>query len=172
MRQVLRKLSVIEKARVYVNAALSGLNSFASVFKVSVGEVEIGVAPTPGSADGGNLEFDLTEMFILIGKAARAAQRGWVSLIDEVRYHKEDELAAIIAAVHRVSQKISRSLSLPPACLKSQYWRGTLNRILSGFLIIRVLAHLALLLRIPPFAILLKMRALKFSTRHFPKLLK
>ncbi len=105
MRQVLRKLSVIEKARVYTNAALSGLRNFASVFKVYVGDVEIGVASTPGSADSGNLEFDLTEMFILIGKAAQAAGRGWVLLIDEVQYLKEEELAAIIVAVHRVSQK-------------------------------------------------------------------
>lgn len=105
MRQVLRKLSAIEKTRVYTNAALSGLRNFASVFKVSVGDVEIGVASTPGSADSGNLEFDLTEMFILIGKAAQAAQRGWVLLIDEVQYLKEEELAAIIVAVHRVSQK-------------------------------------------------------------------
>ncbi|MBL1438102.1 MAG: ATP-binding protein [Rhodobacteraceae bacterium] len=105
MRQVLRKLSTIEKARVYANAALSGLRNFASAFKVSVGEVEIGVASTPGSADSGNLEFDLTEMFILIGKTAQAAQRGWVLLIDEVQYLKEEELAAIIVAVHRVSQK-------------------------------------------------------------------
>ena len=105
MKQVLRKLSSVEAARAAVNAALSGLRNFASVFKVAVGEVEIGVEPTPGSADSGDLELDLTEMFELIGQAARDAGRGWTLLVDEVQYLSERDLAAIIVAVHRVSQK-------------------------------------------------------------------
>ncbi|MDE2792158.1 MAG: ATP-binding protein [Paracoccaceae bacterium] len=105
MRQVLRKLSNVEAARVAVNSALSGLRNFASVFKVSVGELEIGVEPTPGSADTGNLELDLTEMFELIGRAAKDAGRGWVLLVDEVQYLEEKDLAAVIVAVHRISQK-------------------------------------------------------------------
>lgn len=105
MRQVLRKLSNVEAARVAVNSALSGLRNFASVFKVSVGELEIGVEPTPGSADTGDLELDLTEMFELIGRAAKDAGRGWVLLVDEVQYLEEKDLAAVIVAVHRISQK-------------------------------------------------------------------
>ncbi|MBL4766381.1 MAG: ATP-binding protein [Rhodobacteraceae bacterium] len=105
MRQVLRKLSSIEGARIAANAALSGLRNFASVFHIAVGGVEIGVEPTPGSADSGDLEFDLTEMFILIGEAAKLAGRGWALLIDEVQYLKNEELAAIIVAVHRIGQK-------------------------------------------------------------------
>ncbi len=105
MRQVLRRLSTIEAARAAANMALSGLRNFASVFKISAGAVEIGVEPTLGSVDSGNLEFDLTEMFVLIGKAAKAAGRGWALLIDEVQYLEKEELAAIIVAVHRISQK-------------------------------------------------------------------
>jgi hypothetical protein len=105
MRQVLRKLSISEAAKSAVNAALSGLRNFASVFKISVAEVELGVAPSPGTADSGDLEFDLTEMFELIGNAAKAAGRGWALLIDEVQYLEEKELGAIIVAVHRISQR-------------------------------------------------------------------
>ncbi len=105
MKQVLRKLSNVEAARAAVNSALSGLRNFASVFKVAAGEVEIGVEPTPGSADSGDLELDLTEMFELIGQAARDAGRGWALLEDEIHYLSERDLAAIIVAVHRVSQK-------------------------------------------------------------------
>lgn len=105
MKQVLRKLSNVEAARAAVNSALSGLRNFASVFKVAVGEVEIGVEPTPGSADSGDLELDLTEMFELIGRAARDAGRGWALLVDEVQYLSERDLAALIVAVHRVSQR-------------------------------------------------------------------
>ena len=105
MRQILRKLSTVESARIAANMALSGLRNFASVFKISVGDIEIGVEPTPGSADSGNLEFDLTEMFELIGNAARAARRGWALLVDEIQYLSEEELAAIIVSIHRISQK-------------------------------------------------------------------
>lgn len=105
MRQILRKLSVLENARVAANVALSGLRNFASVFKIAVGDVEISAEPTPGSADSGDLEFDLTQMFELIGKAAKSANRGWALLIDEVQYLKDEELAAIIVSVHRVNQR-------------------------------------------------------------------
>jgi hypothetical protein len=105
MRQVIRKLSTVQAARAAVNAALGGLSNLASVFKIKLGEIEIGVEPTPGSVDSGNLEFDLTEMFELTGKAAKAAGRGWTLLIDEVQYLADEELAAIIVAVHRIGQK-------------------------------------------------------------------
>ena len=105
MKQVLRKLSTADAARVAVNSALSGLRNFASVFKVAVGEVEIGVEPSPGSADSGDLELDLTEMFVLIGRAAKDAGRGWALFVDDVQYLAKRDLAAIIVAVHRVAQK-------------------------------------------------------------------
>jgi len=105
MRQVLRKLSGIENAKILANQALAGLRNFASVFKVSIGDVEIGIEGSEGVADSGNLEIDLTEIFGLIGKAAQAAGKGWALLIDEVQYLKNDELAAIIVSVHRISQK-------------------------------------------------------------------
>lgn len=104
MRKVLQRLSVIEVAKAAANKALAGLRNFASVFKVKVNEIEIAVDPAVGTADSGILEQDLTEMFELIGNAAKLASQGWLLLIDEVQYLKEDELSAIIVAVHRTSQ--------------------------------------------------------------------
>lgn len=105
MRQVLRKLSIIEKARVQVNEALSALRNFASIFKISYGDFEIGIDPTPGMADSGNIEYDLIDMFLSIGNAAKKAEKGWALFIDEVQYLKENELAALIVSIHRISQK-------------------------------------------------------------------
>ncbi|WP_461429324.1 ATP-binding protein [Gymnodinialimonas sp.] len=105
MRQVLRKLSAAEGAKQLAVGGLRALRGFASVFKISAGAVEIGVEPEPGVADSGNLEIDLAEMFEAIGRAAKAAGRGWALLIDEVQYLQEEELAAIIVAVHRMSQR-------------------------------------------------------------------
>jgi AAA ATPase domain len=105
MRQALRKLSAIEGAKAAAIIALRALRGFASVFKISLGDVEIGVEAEPGVADSGDLENDLAEMFEVIGKAAQAAGKGWALLIDEVQYLGVDELAAVIVAVHRMSQR-------------------------------------------------------------------
>lgn len=105
MQQSLRKLSMREDAKAKAYTALRALKGFASVLKIQVGDVSISVDPEPGVADSGNLEFDLAEVFVALGEAAAAANTGWCLLIDEVQYLKSDELAALIVAIHRVTQK-------------------------------------------------------------------
>jgi hypothetical protein len=70
-----------------------------------MGDFEVSVDPEPGVADSGNLEFDVTELFLKVGEAAKAAGQGWVLLIDEVQYLSPEELGALIVAIHRVNQK-------------------------------------------------------------------
>jgi hypothetical protein len=84
---------------------MRALRSFASVFKIKVGDFEVAVDPEPGVADSGNLEYDITELFLRIGEAAKASGRGWALLIDEVQYLTIEELGALIVAMHRVNQK-------------------------------------------------------------------
>lgn len=105
IHQVLRKLSLVEAARTSTHNALRALRSFASAFKISVGDFEVSVDPEPGVADSGNLEYDITEVFQKVGEAAKAAGRGWALLIDEVQYLSPDELGALIVAIHRINQK-------------------------------------------------------------------
>jgi len=105
MQQALRKLSLIESAKSKAHAAMKALRSFASAFKVKIGDLSVSVDPEPGVADSGNLEYDLPDMFVAIGQAAKAAGNGWCLLIDEVQYLKSDELAALIVAIHKVGQK-------------------------------------------------------------------
>lgn len=105
MRQILRKLSVVEAAKTTAKSAMRALRGFASAFKISLGDVELGVEPEPGVADSGYLENDLAEMFEVIGRAAQVAGKGWALFIDEVQYLEGDELAAVIVAVHRMSQR-------------------------------------------------------------------
>ncbi|QSR17076.1 ATP-binding protein [Novosphingobium sp. KA1] len=105
IHQVLRKLSLVEAARTSTHNALRALRSFASAFKISVGDFEVAVDPEPGVADSGNLEYDITELFLKVGEAAKAASRGWALLIDEVQYLSPDELGALIVAIHRINQK-------------------------------------------------------------------
>lgn len=104
MRKVMRSLSGVEAARQLAMRGLNGLRNFASIFKIEMGSVEVGVEPEPGLAETGDLQYDLPDLFILIGKAAQAAGRGWLLLIDEVQYLSEADLSALIVALHRISQ--------------------------------------------------------------------
>jgi len=104
VNQTLRKLSVIASARGKALAALRALQSFASVFKLSYGEVGLAVDPEVGIADSGDLENDLPELFVRIGEAAKAAGKAWTLLVDEVQYLESKDLAALIVAIHKINQ--------------------------------------------------------------------
>jgi hypothetical protein len=105
VHQTLRRLSLIEAAKAKSHAALRALRAFAAAFKLKIAELEIAVDAEPGVADSGNLEFDLTDLFLRVGEAAKAAGRGWTLLLDEVQYLNEMELAALIVALHKSAQK-------------------------------------------------------------------
>jgi AAA ATPase domain len=105
INQVLRKLSTSENAKAKAHQALKALRSFASTFKLSYGDASISVDPEEGVADSGDMEADLSELFIRVGEAAKAAGRAWTLLIDEVQYLRAKDLAALIVALHKVSQK-------------------------------------------------------------------
>lgn len=104
LHKLLRSLSIVEEARSRVHTAFQGLKGFASGFKVSVGDVSIAYDTKPGLVDSGQLETDLTDLFVLIGQAAESADKGWVLIIDEVQYLSQEEWAALIVALHRMNQ--------------------------------------------------------------------
>lgn len=104
MRKVMRSLSGVEAAKHLATRGLKGLRNFASIFKIEMAGVEVGVEPEPGLAETGDLQYDLPDLFTLIGKAAQAAGRGWLLLIDEVQYLSDADLSALIVALHRTSQ--------------------------------------------------------------------
>jgi AAA ATPase domain len=105
MRKVLRALSGAEAAKQIANRGLRGLRNFASIFKIEFAGLEVGVEPELGLADTGDLQYDLPDLFTVIGRAAQAAGRGWVLLIDEVQYLSDADLSALIVSLHRISQE-------------------------------------------------------------------
>lgn len=105
MRKVMRSLSGVVAAKQIANRGLKGLRSFASIFKIDIAGVEVGVEPEPGLADSGDLQYDLPDLFEVIGRAAQAAGKGWILLIDEVQYLSEADLSALIVAIHHMSQE-------------------------------------------------------------------
>lgn len=105
LHQVLRRLSSVESAKATAHNAMRALRSFASAFKISVGDLSVSVDPETGTADSGNLELDLCDLFVRVGEAAKSAGKAWTLLIDEIQYLTEEELSALIVAIHRISQK-------------------------------------------------------------------
>ena len=61
--------------------------------------------PEPGLADTGDLEMDLQELLEAVGEAAKSDNNCVCIFIDELQYVKEGELAALITALHRTSQR-------------------------------------------------------------------
>lgn len=105
IHQVLRKLSMIENAKAKAFQATRALRSFASTFKITVGDISVAVDPEPGVADSGIFEYDLGDLFILVGETAKMAGRAWTLLIDEVQYLSSEDLSALIVSIHRINQK-------------------------------------------------------------------
>jgi hypothetical protein len=83
------------------------LAGFVSALKAHYEDIQVGLdfKPEPGLADAGDLEHDLQSLLEAAGDAARAGGTALVLLIDELQYVPEDELAALITALHRVGQR-------------------------------------------------------------------
>lgn len=106
LRMSLLRLSRLEAAKDSAVRGLKALTGFANGLKVKFGDIEQGndYDLEPGLADNGDLESDLTTLLVEIGRAARSAKTALVIFIDELQFVKEEELAALITALHRVSQ--------------------------------------------------------------------
>lgn len=77
-------------------------------FKVgasSEGHLEFSFDPNAVSGSTGDLERDLTNLFEELGHTAQEHETGVVFLVDEMQFLARNELEAIAAAMHRMSQR-------------------------------------------------------------------
>ena len=107
LRQALLRLSRNERAKELAQRALRGLAGFAKALKFRYDDIEVGFdfEPEPGLADNGDLEHDLQALLEAAGSAAQKAGTALAMFVDELQYVKEDELAALITALHRAAQR-------------------------------------------------------------------
>jgi hypothetical protein len=107
LRIALLRLSRNEQAKALGERALRALAGFARALKLKYHDIEVGLdfEPEPGLADNGDLEHDLAALLETVGAAAQRAGSALVLFIDELQYVKEDELAALITALHRTAQR-------------------------------------------------------------------
>jgi AAA ATPase-like protein len=107
LRLALLRLSRNEKAKRLAQRALKGLAGFAKALKIKFKDIDVGFdfEPEPGLADNGDLEQDLTALVEVVGEAARSAGTALGLFVDELQYVEEDQLAALITALHRAAQR-------------------------------------------------------------------
>jgi hypothetical protein len=106
LRAALIRLDKLEAAKAGAHKALRALAGFASALKVKFKDIEIGldVKPEKGLADSGDLDTDLAELIATVGEAAAEGKTAIALFIDELQYVREEELAALITALHGASQ--------------------------------------------------------------------
>lgn len=107
LRQTLFALDRMHNVSQKVKRGLRVLRSFIGTIKLKVGDAEFGldIDPETGSADSGDLEADLAELFVAVAEAAADRSAGVAIIIDELQYLAEAEMSALIMAIHRVSQR-------------------------------------------------------------------
>jgi hypothetical protein len=108
LRKLLMRLDAGEMVSAEVKRGWRVLRSFVASLKLKLGDdIEIGFdgESERGAADSGALDLDLQEVFTAIGTAAAARSSGVAIIIDELQYLTENELSAVIMAVHKISQR-------------------------------------------------------------------
>jgi hypothetical protein len=107
LRRLLFELDRLKGAGDKVRRGLGVLRSFVGAIKVKVGDIDFGldIEPERGTADSGDLEVDLPNLFVAVGEAAQERGAAIALLIDEIQYFGPQELSALIMAMHKMQQR-------------------------------------------------------------------
>ena len=107
LRGLLYELDRAAGAGDKVKRGLAVLRSFIGSIKLTVGDVALGldIEPAKGTADSGDLEIDLPNLFVAIAEAAEERGSAVAILVDEIQYLSQKELGALIMAMHKMQQK-------------------------------------------------------------------
>lgn len=105
LRQILFRFDAMAGVSSKVKRGLRVLRSFVGTVKVKIAEIEVELDGEKGTADSGDLEADLADLFVSLAEAAQDRKTAVAILIDEIQYLDEKEMSALIMAVHRVSQR-------------------------------------------------------------------
>jgi hypothetical protein len=106
LRTTLFRLRRIEATKSGLQKAMRALAGFASALKVKYQDIEVALDfdPERGLADTGDLDTDLAALMATVGEAAAERDTAVVLFVDELQYVAEEQLAALIMALHDASQ--------------------------------------------------------------------
>lgn len=107
LRVALLRLSRNEQARDLAQRALRGLAGFVGALRFQYRDIQVSLDldPEPGLADNGDLALDLQALLEASGEAASKADTALALFVDELQYVSEHQLAALITALHRATQR-------------------------------------------------------------------
>ena len=107
LRSTLLRLSRGELLKDSVLTGMRALAGFAKALKVKYEDIEfrIDAEPETGLADSGDLDTDLTDLILTLGRTAGDRATAIVLFVDELQYVPEEQLASLIAALHSSSQE-------------------------------------------------------------------
>jgi hypothetical protein len=107
LRRLLYDLDRIKGVSEKVRHGIGVLRSFIGTLKLTYGDYEVGIdiEPEKGSADSGDLEADLPNLFAAVAEAAEDRSTAIAVLVDEIQYFNSSELSALIMAMHRMQQR-------------------------------------------------------------------
>jgi len=106
MQSALLRLSPRERWSERLKTALGVLRSFSfSVDPEGRMSAGIDVEVQHGFADQGVLQQDVTDLFVAVGEAAKEHRRGIILLLDEIQFLSPAQLEALIAALHKTTQR-------------------------------------------------------------------
>lgn len=107
LRAGLIRMSRGAAAKAMAKRAWQALAGFINAARLKFDDIEIHLDfdPEAGLADSGDLEADLTDLIVCVGRSAAEHDTALVLVIDELQYIPEAQLAALITALHRASQQ-------------------------------------------------------------------
>ena len=104
MVQIVKQFSTKAAAKEMAQRALSLIRSFRITYSITDQSFSLG-------ADGKDIEStgiysdDLTDILVMVGKAAEKAEASVVLFVDEMQYLSKEELSGLSSALHRCNQK-------------------------------------------------------------------
>jgi len=105
LREALLRLDAMAGLNEKVKRALRVFRSFLGTIKVGNEHISLEIDPEFGTGDSGNLQADLSALFLAVAEAAKARGTALVLILDELQYLREHEFRALITALHAVGQK-------------------------------------------------------------------
>lgn len=106
LRAALLRLSRGQALKDHALQGMRALASFTKALKVKYRDIEFNIEAEPeiGLADSSDLDTDLADLLLTLGKAAHERATALVLFVDELQYVPRAQLASLIAALHGASQ--------------------------------------------------------------------
>jgi len=107
LRRIMLDLDTADRISTKVKRGARVLKNFFNGLKAKYGEFSISIEgeDETGAADSGDLESDLVSVFLAMGEAAKDKGAAIAIIIDELQYLADQELSALIMALHAVAQR-------------------------------------------------------------------